>query len=263
MPQPTKKITPFKPRAFPPRLQRGKKILSLLQKAKHALQNCSKILQQTPLPEPMLHSLLITEAIHSLELQKKRIKEDSKAEICDYLEALRYVASHSASRSPLTKKKICNIHKIVKQHSAQKIDLGRYRNRQNWIGPEGCTIDQAYFYPPAAKELEQLMKEFLNYANRKTKEPLLQLALLFAQLLIIHPFMDGNGRVARLMVPLFLYQKKFLPTPFFLLSSYLKKNKLKYFQTLYKTTNEGIWEDWIVFFLKGIIQSVKKIRDCP
>jgi Fic family protein len=103
-----------------------------------------------------------------------------------------------------------------------------------------------------------LMNQLFCYMKRSDKEPLLQLALILAQLLIIHPFMDGNGRIARLLIPLFLYKKKVLPSPFFFLSGYFKYRRLRYFQTLFKTTKENNWEEWIRFFLRGIRISAKK-----
>ena len=241
----TKHITPFVPKAFPPRRLNKKSFLPFLEKAKSALQTCSVQHKQIP------HSLLLQEATDSVASSKNHVGIDN------YLKALEQIL-HTKRGTPFTKKQICHLHKMVKQNICINTELGKYRKKQNWIGPKGCKIEQAYFYPPIASQIEPLMQELLKYINSSSKEPLLQLALAFAQLLIIHPFMDGNGRVARLLTPLFLYQKKLLPTPFFPISSYIRKHRLKYFQTLYKTTDENVWEDWIIFFLKAVVHSAKK-----
>ena len=105
-----------------------------------------------------------------------------------------------------------------------------------------------------------MMQDLLRYCRRREKDPLLHLALIFAQLLIIHPFMDGNGRVARILIPLFLYRKKVLPLPLFFMSRYFRRHRLSYFQNLYKTTEENQWESWIVFFMKGVVIETKRMR---
>lgn len=244
-------ITPFNPRAFPPRNLKKKSFSLLLQKTNNALKNFDT-------PSEILPPLLKTEAINSLESQKAHTKQ-IPLQIQNYLEAIDF-ASKEAIKAPFSKKMICKIHKILKKNTAPKSSLGHYRTRQNWIGPSGCSIDEAYFYPPAPDRVEKLMQELINYMQQSPKEPLLQLALIFAQFLIIHPFMDGNGRIARILVPVFLYKKKMLPIPCLFLSAYFQKHRLKYFQTLFKTTEENNWECWIAFFLKGIIEATKKPR---
>ncbi len=261
-----KRIVPFNPRSFPPRNLKGRSFAMLLKKAKEALREFHSTLALSPPWKQIFSSFLTIEAMDSLDSQKicapftdviQGINQSQIAPINDYLEALEW-ASHGILKIPFSKKQICKIHKIVKRSSAHQSDVGRYRNRQNWIGPVDCNIDQAYFYPPAFEKVDPLMDQLFRYLNQSKKEPLVQLALSFAQLLIIHPFMDGNGRVARILVPLFLYKKKVLPLPCLFLSGYFKIHRLQYFKTLFNTTEDEKWEDWIIFFLKGIIQSARK-----
>jgi Fic family protein len=145
---------------------------------------------------------------------------------------------------------MCQLHRIVKEDPTSK-----FRTKQNWIGKEGCTIEQAYFLPPKPTSVPKLMKELKNYLHAKEKDPLVQLAIFFAQLLIIHPFMDGNGRVARLLIPLFLYEKKLTSSVKFFMDSYFKKHRTAYFEKLFAITTDGDWEGWIDFFLKGVIDT--------
>jgi Fic family protein len=258
----TTQIFPFTPRAFPPRRLRKKSIENLLEKADDALKQYALALY--PISTPLLACLLKIEAIDSLDSQKIDVSfqealQKVPSPIYDYLKALHW-ACRKIKKSHFSKSLICKIHGILKRSSSSQEELGKFRNRQNWIGPAGCTIEEAYFYPPQAEYVKPMMDELVNYMNSSTKEPLLQLALVFAQLLIIHPFMDGNGRVARSLTPLFLYKKNLLPMPFFFMSRYFKTYKLRYFQTLFQTTEEGNWESWITFFLKGIIQSSKRSK---
>ncbi len=258
-------ICPFSPKAFPPRPLKKKQLSALLKKADLALAEYAQTLSLLPHPRELLAPLAILEAIASLNSQK--IKTTLKAYLLnralpsaqttkklspieDYLKGIAWLQKH---RDPFHKKAFCTLHKIIKAATSPPRDLGKYRNRQNWIGPIHCTIEEAYFYPPAAEKVEPLMQELFDYAAKQKEEPLLQLAMIFAQLLIIHPFMDGNGRIARILIPEFLCSNKVLPSPHFYLSAYFKKHRLKYFRTLYKTTDVDNWEDWIVFFLKGVL----------
>ncbi|MBS0620258.1 MAG: Fic family protein [Verrucomicrobia bacterium] len=157
------------------------------------------------------------------------------------------------SHPPLFSKEwICKLH--------QSLGLeGVYRDRQNWIGPKGCSREEAYFFPPPASDIEAEMDKLISYGNQVEKEPLVQLALFFAKLLIIHPFMDGNGRLARAIVPYFLYSRGMLATPNLSVTSYFKKHRLRYFQNLYNITDDGNWESWIAFFLKCLQKKTPKI----
>ena len=261
-------VDPFVPHPFPPRHLKKRSFAHLLSIANDAMKQFGEVLESTTCPKQIYSSLLAIEAIDSLESQEIRTtfksfiqsqKEGKTLPIYDYLKALEF-AFRGIAKNPFSKGQICKIHNIVKKTSAPKFDRGKYRARQNWIGPKGCTIDQAYFYPPEANQVAPLMDHLIKYMKKNEKEPLLQLALIFAQLLIIHPFMDGNGRIARILIPLFLYQKKVLPQPFFFLSSYFRLHRLKYYQTLYHTTEESAWENWIHFFLKGIIYACKRFK---
>lgn len=261
-----KQIVPFIPSTFPPSNLKKKSFSKDLKEARKAFKDFKKSLVLFSKSEQLLALLVKREAIASLDSQKISIslkefiqankKDPRAAPLFDYVEAFYWSCSHLC-KTPYSKKQICKLHRIIKRSSTSKPDLGQYRNRQNWIGPSGCSIEQAYFYPPEKEKVDSLMNQLFNYMNQNTKEPLLQLALIFAQLLIIHPFMDGNGRIARTLIPFYLFKLKALPLPFFFLSSYFKIHRLQYFQTLFNITEDENWEDWIIFFFKGIIQSSK------
>lgn len=104
------------------------------------------------------------------------------------------------------------------------------------------------------------MENLLQYMRKQEADPLVQLAIAFAQLLIIHPFMDGNGRVGRVMIPLFTYKKGVTSKPILHLSRYFKKHRLAYFEKLFAITTNKMWEEWIRFFLKGVIVESERLR---
>lgn len=166
------------------------------------------------------------------------------------------------SRRRISLRLLCQVHERIFQGCRiSPADIGKFRNRQNWIGPEKKGIEEAYFYPPDLTHLKQGLKNLQTYLNSEKEDPLVQLAIWFAQLLILHPFMDGNGRVARLMIPLFLYQKKVIDKPLFFMSHYFKKHRLAYFHKLYLISTKSRWEEWILFFLRGIIAEGKQISE--
>lgn len=149
----------------------------------------------------------------------------------------------------LSSKLLCAMHYILK-----KDHNGQFRKIQNWIGAKNCAKKDAHFLPPPPEMVREAMRKLNAYGNKKEKDPLVQLAIYFAQLLIIHPFMDGNGRLARSLVPIFLYKKGLISTPRFYLSAYFKRHRLEYFKRLYMISKKKDWEGWIRFFLQGIIE---------
>lgn len=153
----------------------------------------------------------------------------------------------------LGKRFFCLIQARLKQDSLRPEDIGRFRKRQNWIGPRGCKIEDAYFYPPPASKIDSLFRNLETYLESKETDPLLQTAIGFAQFLIIHPFMDGNGRAARIFIPIYAMKRGLISHPALLLSAYFEDHRNEYFQKLYQLTETENWEDWIVFFLKGVI----------
>jgi fido (protein-threonine AMPylation protein) len=189
-----------------------------------------------------------------LVLQKPQNRIEKKYANC--LRALYFIESHQSLK--IDHKLILKLHSLI-QHAltSRKSDIGHYRNRQNWIGPEGCHKDDAYFFPPKASEVRKDLEMLFDSLDSSTKDPLLQLAEYFSLFLIIHPFMDGNGRVIRSLCGVFLKQKMILISPILLMSSYFKKNRLRYFETLYEITEFQDQTSWIKFFLNGLIESAR------
>lgn len=256
---------PYIPPLFPLRKWKRSAFLHAHGQAEKSLHQFQQLLAQIPKPHQILSCLMATEALAALESQKIKLSLDEFFYLCQtrkhpqkkllqptyYFNALKK-ASRAIQNHSMDKKLLCAIHEMVKKGAPPHIQAGNYRSKQNWIGPEGCKKEDAYFFPPAPKVMRIAMQNLFAYMKKPEKDVLTQIALIIAQLLIIHPFMDGNGRVARITVPLLIYQKKALSHPLVFMSRYLKDHRARYFRNLFDITGEGQWEQWIRFFLKGV-----------
>lgn len=160
----------------------------------------------------------------------------------------------------ITKTNICNLHKYIFSTPPKNVPLGKIRRKQNWVGPIGKGRDFAYFFPPEPKDVSCMLENLLNWIYQTKMHPLITISVFFAQILIIHPFMDGNGKLARLLIPLYLRSRKIIPKSCFFMSHYFKQNRKQYFNKLYRITTRNDWKRWIVFFLKGIISETKALE---
>lgn len=142
---------------------------------------------------------------------------------------------------------------------------GQFRVQQNWIGPAGCTIDQATFVPPSPLQLLDHLEAFERYLSCDDVDPLVQVAVVHAQFELLHPFNDGNGRIGRLLIPLFLFQKRTLASPMFYISQYLEEHREVYYARLRGISQEKDWTAWVQFFLTAISEQAKtniaRVRD--
>jgi len=134
---------------------------------------------------------------------------------------------------------------------------GEFRTVQNFIGRHGATIEQASYVPPSPDVVPPALDEWEKYINGDSQEVLVQLAVLHAQFEIIHPFLDGNGRLGRILIPLFLYQKEMLIKPVFYLSQYFEEHRDEYYARLGAITKDDDWQGWISFFLNALIEQAK------
>lgn len=159
---------------------------------------------------------------------------------------------------PLTIETICELHRILLTGArGQKKSPGEIRTIQNYIGPDGTSIEQATFIPPRPEDVMPALRNWEQYLTSEEKDPLVQLAILKAQFELIHPFRDGNGRIGRMLVPLFLYYKKIIGSPLFYISAYFESHQLLYYTKLKAISQENSWDDWIAFFLQAIIEQAE------
>ena len=135
---------------------------------------------------------------------------------------------------------------------------GEFRRSQNWIGGIGSTLKNARFIPPNPQDMEECMSDLEKFMNREDEmDPLIKAALLHYQFETIHPFLDGNGRVGRLLITLFLMEKQMLSSPVLYLSCYLKSNRIEYYDRISEIRRTGNYEQWIKFFLRGVAETAQ------
>lgn len=178
-------------------------------------------------------------------------------EVINYILALEQ-GLNAIEKGPLDLNLLKRLHgTLMKDVRGHDPTPGAFRDYQNWIGPEGCAINDAVYVPPAPEAMNGCLNELDSYLQRPPKTPaLIQAGLLHYQFEAIHPFGDGNGRIGRLLIILFLMQREILSAPLLYLSAYFEKHRSKYYELLLRTSTEGQYEDWLRFFLEGVkIQS--------
>lgn len=185
-------------------------------------------------------------------------------EILNYRKAL-LIAEDSLKDRTITLSLIRELHMILMSSvRGEEKNPGKFRDIQNWIGRKGCPIEQARFIPPSVIKMKEALDNLEQFIAADFSDPLVQLALIHAQFEIIHPFEDGNGRLGRMLIPLFLYQKQELQRPVFYLSEYMEANDREYRDRLLAITEEKDWHGWIVFFLDAIheqaVNNTKKAK---
>ncbi len=137
---------------------------------------------------------------------------------------------------------------------------GRFRRAQNWIGPPGCTPRTASYVPPPPERLPGCLREWEAFLRDRSLPPLAQVALLHYQFEAIHPFLDGNGRVGRLLIVLALIERGLLPAPLLYLSAYFEADRAAYYAHLSAVTERGAWEAWLEYFLRGVGRQAEDAR---
>jgi Fic family protein len=131
---------------------------------------------------------------------------------------------------------------------------GEFRKDQNWIGAYGTPIEQASFVPPSPLQLMSFLEQWEQYIRQDDTDILLQAGVVHAQFELLHPFKDGNGRIGRLLIPLFLFQKRCISSPMFYLSAFLEEHRDEYYQALRAISQGGDWNGWLAFFLRAVEQ---------
>ena len=131
---------------------------------------------------------------------------------------------------------------------------GRFRRAQNYIAPPGEPIERAIYVPPSWEQVETGMGNWEEYYHAKEKDPLVQLAVVKAQFELIHPFLDGNGRLGRMLVPIHLFEQGVLSNPVFYLSAYLERHRNVYYERLRAISGQGDWNGWVAFFLTALVE---------
>lgn len=184
---------------------------------------------------------------------EKEIPDDVK-EISNYFRGLNY-GLERVNSLPLSLRLIKEVHKILLQDvRGREKNPGKFRRSQNWIG--GISIATATYVPPPIHEMNGLLDNLEKYLHQDDKIPhLLKAALIHAQFELIHPFLDGNGRIGRLLITFYLNHKKIISKPTLYLSKYFKKNRKHYYNALLNISEKQDYREWVELFLEGIIET--------
>ena len=160
---------------------------------------------------------------------------------------------------PLCNRLIKETHAVLMEGvRGQEKNPGEFRYSQNWIGGQGSTLRNARYIPPNPEDMINAMSDLEKYMNGEDSlDPLIQAALIHYQFETTHPFLDGNGRVGRLLITLFLMEKKILSTPSVYISYFLKMNRIEYYDRMTQVRKTGDYEQWILFFLQALSDSAE------
>lgn len=178
------------------------------------------------------------------------------SDVVNYIRATEF-AIERLKTLPLCNRLIKETHAVLMEGArGQEKNPGEFRYSQNWIGGQGSTIRNARYIPPNPEDMQEAMSDLEKYMNNDTSlDPLIQAALIHYQFETTHPFLDGNGRVGRLLITLFLMEKGILSTPALYISYYLKMNRVEYYDRMTEVRRTGNYEQWITFFLQAFADS--------
>jgi Fic family protein len=261
----------FIPKPLPPDppIRYDGELQALLSKADRAIARLDGIVTVLPNPELFIAMYVKKEALLSSQIEGTQAslegvlefeadmkpRDDIKQvkEVVNYIKALEYGIKHvDAGRA--NAQLFREIHRILIHGTrGSKKAIGEFRRTQNWIGPQSANVFEAHFVPPPPEQILAGManlEEFFNCENHMP--PLVKVALIHAQFETIHPFVDGNGRIGRLLITFFLVAHKILTRPLLYLSYFLKKNRAEYYELLMQVRLNGNWESWVKFFLRGV-----------
>ncbi len=180
------------------------------------------------------------------------------ADVVNYIKATEY-AINRLKTLPLCNRLIKETHAVLMEGvRGQEKSPGAFRHSQNWIGGQGSTLKSAKYIPPCPEDMETAMSDLEKYFNAEDRlDHLIRAALIHYQFETIHPFLDGNGRIGRLLITLYLMERKVLTTPALYISYFLKKNRIEYYDRMTEVRSKGNYEQWVRFFLQAISESAQ------
>lgn len=258
----------FCPAALPPEpaLEINDDILRLLLEASRKLQELNTASQLIPNTELFVSMYVRKEALLSSQIEGTQCTlEDvldpeldisanlDVADVINYVKATQF-ALEQLDRLPICNRLLRETHALLMEGvRGQEKNPGEFRRSQNWIGPAGCSLKDARYIPPNVEDMKEAMSELERYINEnKDYDALIQAALIHYQFETIHPFLDGNGRIGRLLILLYLMEEKLLTKPVIYVSYFLKKNQIEYYDRIGEVRRSGNYEQWVRFFLEAV-----------
>ena len=269
----------FVPAPLPPTLQWDTVLVTALSRADAALSRLEGVGSQLPNPHLLIDPYARREAVLSSRIEgtqaslsdilldeidpgRVEASRDDIREVRNYVDALEF-GIQRLQELPLSVRLVRELHRVLMQGvRGDHATPGELRVSRNWIGPPGSTIDSAAYVPPPPHEMLQALGDWERFLHDCDVLPdLVQCALMHEQFEAIHPFLDGNGRVGRLLITLFLMERGRMTRPLLYLSAYFESNRAAYYDSLQAVRTHGAWRDWLMFFLTGVQLVATKASD--
>ena len=265
----------FRPAPLPPVIDMDNEMVSLLTCATKALTTLDTLSSYIPNMNLFVSMYVRKEALLSSQIEGtqatledvldpliEKNANQNVADVVNYIKATEF-ALERMNALPLCNRLIKETHEVLMSGvRGQEKNPGEFRTSQNWIGSAGSSLKNARYIPPNPEDMINAMSDLEKYINSDDSlDMLIQAALLHYQFETIHPFLDGNGRVGRLLITLFLMEKKVLNSPALYISYYLKKNRIEYYDRMSEVRNKDNYEQWIKFFLNAIKESADESVD--
>ena len=261
----------FKPAPLPPAppIQTDDEMVELLIKANKQMAVIESIAQRIPNVSLFISMYIRKEALMSSQIEGTQctlddvlnplIAENANrdvSEVINYIKATEF-ALECLGTLPICARLIKETHAVLMENvRGQEKNPGAFRTSQNWIGGAGSTLKNARYIPPNVEDMNRAITELEKFINGDTDiDPLICAALIHYQFETIHPFLDGNGRVGRLLITLYLMEKKILSTPALYVSYFLKKNRIEYYDRMTEVRRKGNFEQWVKFFLLALFEA--------
>jgi Fic family protein len=260
----------FLPAPLPPRLDYSPALVTALSTADRAMGELKGLGGSLTNSHLLIRPLTHREAVLSSRIEGTRASLDDLFayeanqlsffepgsdvhEVHNYVRALEYGLERVLTL-PVSLHLIREVHaKLTEGVRGDVFTPGEFRRTQNWIGPAGSTLETAPYVPPPVDEMLRALGVLENFIHEPSAlPPLLRLGLIHYQFEAIHPFLDGNGRLGRLLIALLLSAWELLPQPLLYLSAYFESNRLAYYDLLLAVSQRGAWEEWLIYFLEGV-----------
>ena len=274
----------FVPKPLPPTpaLRQDAELASLLSAADHRLGRLDGVAATLPNPDLFVAMFVHKEAVLSSQIEGTQASLEDVLEFeagaaaadlpGDVAEAVNYVAAMNyglerIKELPLSLRLMTEIHKrLLEGARGGEKEPGEFRRSQNWVGPMGTSLTGAMYVPPSVDDMNRAMGDLESFLHdRRPLPPLIKCGLVHSQFETIHPFLDGNGRMGRLLITFLLCQQGILERPLLYLSYFFKRNRIEYYDRLQEVRDRGDWEGWMKFFLRGVIEvsseSATTLRD--
>ena len=267
----------FKPSDLPPypNIVIDEDMLSLISDASRILGKLEQKSNEIPNKELYISMYIRKEALLSSQIEGTQatlddifdpnIESNVNLEVTDvinYIKASMY-SNELIHTLPLSSRFLRNVHAVLLDGvRGEDKNPGEFRKTQNWIGPQGGSLKNAKFIPPNVSDMNDAMSKLENYIHYDESNHLIKIALAHYQFETIHPFLDGNGRIGRLLIGLMLKEYKLLKADILYISYYFKRNRIEYYDRLMDVRLKGHYEQWIKFFFKGIIEAGNNSLEC-